>query len=182
MLSVDKWRLMSPKMKWDILVTLRGPDQKFSMIKWFTTSVIRAALAEVLENLIGKTAGGMVNDRLGFIILPVPHRSYKEKGVGLDYKEVENEDGQKVIQAVTTLPSYPRTAWFDLSHFADHIQEAAAFLEIPVYYVPLPVWETAMEAENLRDALKILIERGELDEEINTLLIKHNKEMGGWEL
>lgn len=182
MLSVEKWNQMSPKMKWDILVTLRGPDQRSSVIKWFTTSVIRAALGEVLINLIGKPAGGMVNDWLGLIILPSPHRSYKEKGVGLAYKEVLNEAGQRVIQAITTEAAYPRMAWFDLSHFADHVQEAAAFLEISVYYIPLPVWEKAMETDEIRTAIKVIVTEGELGDRVNAILIQHNKDMGGWEL
>lgn len=64
-LTKAEWKGMSGKAQWDVISALRGPDLSNSgTIKWFTTSVIRGKLREVMR------VGGQVNEDLNLIILP----------------------------------------------------------------------------------------------------------------
>lgn len=64
-LTNEEWEKMSGKARWDSIVALRGPDLIGSdTLKWFTTSVIRYRLGQVMRT------GGLVNSHLGFVVLP----------------------------------------------------------------------------------------------------------------
>lgn len=192
-ISLEKWQKFSAKQKWDILVTLRGPDQREGAIKWFTTSVIRHMMENVLIALIGKSAGGMINSTFPAIILPDNQTRYSETkdrgGVcqpcagggymlqeGGIYKLCETCQGAGWIRPVL---NYSKLAWFDLSHFADHMREAAMFLDIPVYYVPRKAWEEAMTLGDIRSTAKALIACTE-DPKLTELLTTHGKVNGWW--
>jgi hypothetical protein len=67
-ISQSAWDQMEGKARWDSIVALRGPDLRNSdTLKWFTTSVIRYKLHQIMR------VGGMVNDRLPFVVLPKMH-------------------------------------------------------------------------------------------------------------
>ena len=60
-----QWANLSPKQQWDCLVALRGPDCfQSDKIKWFTTSVIRGQMGEIMR------VGGLVNNEMKLVILP----------------------------------------------------------------------------------------------------------------
>jgi len=64
-LTEAEWASMEGKARWDSIVALRGPDMKGSdVLKWFTSSVIRGRLREVMR------VGGLVNTSLPFVVLP----------------------------------------------------------------------------------------------------------------
>jgi len=59
------WKALDGKAKWDCMVALRGPDcNDPEHIKWFTTAIIRQRLRIAIR------VGGLVNERLGCIIIP----------------------------------------------------------------------------------------------------------------
>lgn len=180
--SLSTWERFSPKQRWDVLVALRGPDQGLSTIKWFTTAVIRHAMRDVLISIIGKGAGGMINESLGAVILPVSPPRYKEKGTGWQYEEVE-ENGKTIIKSKVVEAKYPRSAWFDLRHFVEHVDEAAQYLHIPVFTIPFAVWEEAMNADHIGLTIKYLIAYWETEgrEEPIVLLREHAAQIG-WAL
>lgn len=71
-ITQEEWDKMEGKARWDSTVALRGPDLVHSdTLKWFTTSVIRFRLSKIMR------VGGMVNNSLGFVVLPSDHYSIK---------------------------------------------------------------------------------------------------------
>jgi hypothetical protein len=60
----ERWNKLSKKEQWDIKVVLRGPDHTNTLLKLFTTAVIRAVVQPVMR------VGGMVNYRAPALILP----------------------------------------------------------------------------------------------------------------
>lgn len=64
-LTRDKWAGMIGKAQWDCQVALRGPDiAHSSLLKHFTTNVIRAELTPVMR------VGGSINRAMRLVILP----------------------------------------------------------------------------------------------------------------
>jgi hypothetical protein len=125
-LTPDQWSSLSEKAKWDSIVALRGPDLINSEgLKWFTSSVIRHRLSKVMR------VGGLVNQHLGFVVLP---------------------DG-----GYSTAETKP----FDIGHFLNHVQEAACWLGIPVVYVAQETFGLLLKrgyssrAEVLKEVLKV---------------------------
>lgn len=203
-MTLAKWEGLSPKVKWDILTAaLRGPDQRNHTIKWFTTSVLRHHLEDVLISIIGKSAGGMVNKYLPFVVLPSMARSFKEKGLKGEYKETrvkcERCEGRGKIgadptepcpfcedgfitysQYIVPEPAYSSLSWFDINHFTNHIAEGAMFMGVSVVNVPFEAWCKAMETDSVPEATKILIEACKGQDEVVEELRKHLGKMGGW--
>jgi len=71
--SPAKWAALSEKSRWDVMVCLRGPDCKGprEMMKWFSNSVIRGALRDVMPAKVpSERVGGMINTHVGLIIVP----------------------------------------------------------------------------------------------------------------
>lgn len=176
-LSLDRWEKLSPKQRWDILVALRGPDQSSSLLKWFTSAVIRHAMQDVLVKIIGKGAGGMINDSLNAVVLPEWSRVYKEKGVGHRYEEVQEGD-ELVIKSVYIEPRYPRIAWFNMEHFVEHIGEAAQYLEIPIITIPPSAYEDIMSTEFHQGMGRLLAYLIESQHSQRDLLISHAAHVG----
>jgi hypothetical protein len=67
--KMEDWKKLTPKEKWDVMVTLRGPDTKKPLLKFITTAVIRARMREIMEKL-DMRVGGMVAYQASAIILP----------------------------------------------------------------------------------------------------------------
>ncbi len=64
-ITPEEWSSFSGKAKWDSQVALRGPDiLNSSVLKWFTSSVIRHRLSGVMR------VGGLINNEIPFVILP----------------------------------------------------------------------------------------------------------------
>jgi hypothetical protein len=119
-LSQAAWDQMEGKARWDSIVALRGPDLRNSdTLKWFTTSVIRYKLHQIMR------VGGMVNDRLPFVVLPKMHG--KDSGT------------------------------FSISHFVGHIQEAAAWLNIPRVHVSSEIWAKMLDGHTSRQHVTAMI-------------------------
>ena len=134
----EQWDALPPKGKWDVQVALRGPDLPApSVIKWFSTSVIRGKMKEVTR------VGGLVNDSLNLIILPSDAKFFK---VPSDLKE-------KVIIQMGFSP------FFDQHHFWEHVRVAATWLGIPVMTLSnyrdiiRPEGECELYYNNVRKAL-----------------------------
>lgn len=127
-ITPEDWAKLSPKAQWDSIVALRGPDLRNSdTLKWFTSSVIRWKLSGIMR------VGGMVNDRLPFVVLP-----------GFYDNPLSAPKGD-----------------FSGSHFAGHVQEAAMWLQVPVVGINPETWALILKGgstakvkalEFLRDA------------------------------
>lgn len=114
-LTKAEWEEMNHKAKWDTIVALRGPDLAGSgLVKWFTTSVLRAKMRKITET------HGSVNDKLPFVVLPKDMWS----------ESIGSKKGE-----------------FDLTHFVQHVQEAATWLSIPIAYVPLSSWKLLVSSK-----------------------------------
>ena len=65
-MTPEQWKTLPDKARWDITVTLRGPDSRYGeTIKWFTSSVIRGQVVEIFNT------HGLVNPDLHLVILPI---------------------------------------------------------------------------------------------------------------
>lgn len=79
----DQWDALTPKGRWDIIVAQRGPDSKAGdVLKWFTTSVIRSEVGQILRAWGGSA---LVNDDLKAIILPAGPPTGKKGIDGFDW-------------------------------------------------------------------------------------------------
>lgn len=117
-ITKEEWDQLNGKQKWDSIVALRGPDLRdSSTAKFYTSSVVRYRLSGVMR------VGGMVNDRLGFVVLP-------EGSLTLGKDQL-----------------------IDLSHFLQHVEEAAHWLGIPVCHVSPAFWKaTFLGSKNYLNA------------------------------
>src|SRR3990167_10018557 len=99
---------MTPKQRWDILASIRGPDcYRSEIVKFWSTGVIRYRLSSVMR------VGGKLNSAIELIIIP------------------------------TGIVAPPQKLRWNAAHFFEHIEEAAAALEIPKIYVR---WVDYLEA------------------------------------
>ena len=120
-MTKPQWEGLNGKQRWDVIVSLRGPDcQHSDSIKWVTTSVIRWALHTVMR------VGGTLNEDLRAIIIPS------------DPWSLEKEARQ-------CHPS--RVMCWSPQHFFQHIQEAAQVCNVPVVTVPNGVFLKAVEQQ-----------------------------------
>lgn len=79
-MTKDQWSSLNGKQQWDCIVALRGPDLYGSeTIKYFTTGVIRNAMAPIMR------VGGQLSN-LDFVCLPSGRvfKPAKEGGVAID--------------------------------------------------------------------------------------------------
>ena len=110
-ITQECWDGLSPKGKWDIFVALRGPDCRGSdRIKWFTTSVIRGAMKDIIR------VGGLINYYQPFVILP---------------------QGPMTEAPLDVSPSCLQ---WDYSHFFQHVEEASYQLGLGRVMIPAKDW------------------------------------------
>lgn len=105
------------KMRWDILVALRGPDCCHSdAIKWFTVAPIRARVGGALRE------GGsyLSNPDLGLVVI-----------------------GSRDLYSSTISRTPSASLRFDAEHFLCHVSAAAQSIGLPIFRLPAPDWMLA---------------------------------------
>ena len=128
-LSKTDWEGLNDKARWDIQVALRGPDSHYGeTIKWYTTSVIRGYCRKVFR------VGGLVNDDLKLVVLP--------------------EDARR---PTTGRGTKDRDSW-NAAHFIEHVQAAANWIGIPIIYLPVELWFSLMQQDNIGRTGKQILE------------------------
>lgn len=145
-LTTEKWASFSGKSKWDVLVSLRGPDiHNPGTIKYFTTAVIRGAVRRVIQ--IGD-GGAMKNTKLKLVVLP-------------------DEQGREIYGNLGP-------AGWNAMHFVEHISEAANRLTIPILWVPEQLWYQTMSTMGRKETAATIVEQysGTQTKEL-ALLTKH---------
>jgi hypothetical protein len=162
-LSTKEWDAFTPKQRWDVIVALRGPDvARSEIIKWFTTSVIRGKMREVMR------VGGQVNNDLNLIILPagmsapdLVARPVKAAGYYGEYFDGPNpihighakECGYCSWLEKELEYHRGRQRW-ESYHFLTHTSEAAEILSIPIFTVPPEAWVEALNTGYYQKAIK----------------------------
>ena len=126
-LQMEAWQTFSAKQKWDVMVSLRGPDITKRWLKLITTAVIRARMRGVMKAL-DMRVGGAVAYTASAIILPS-----------------DNPYGEH----------FALTSPFDYNHFLYHIRDSAKVLSIPILRLPDDCYGKAINA-GLIDGAKIL--------------------------
>ena len=128
-MNKTEWKELTPKQQWDVLVAMRGPDcHNSEPVKWVTTAVLRATMAEVMR------VGGTINDDLKMVVVPANYHSSQPYAVAKDDKA-----------ALEKIPPHLRV---NLSHFFQHVLEAAEVLNLPMLVVPAEIWCRAYEGAN----------------------------------
>jgi len=124
-LEIETWNMLKVKQKWDVMVTLRGPDVKNPWLKLITTAVIRARMRRVMGELEMRV-GGMIGYDATAIILP--------------------EIGMMEAYRLTYLAG----STFDFEHFITHIREATEILDIPIIRVPVECYMAILQARRAK--------------------------------
>jgi hypothetical protein len=167
-LTPDEWEGFTPKQKWDVLSALRGPDVNRSrLIKWFSTSVIRGRMREVIR------VGGLVNTDLNLVILPTGM-----SWVSGDKPLVPYMDEEEQVRPEYE-PFFKRIRWhqaqrkWDGHHFFTHTFEAAEILDIPIVTVPSKAYAESMDMTLSEQAVTMLVPH--LPDSAAKTLTKHLK-------
>lgn len=186
-ITQKEWDALSPKQKWDSIVGLRGPDVSPSdVIKWFTTSVIRARLSGVMR------VGGQVNQDLNLVIIPsgsliarktgwgsMPP-SYLSKIASTVPHDHPIDDCKGCAALRSDLDRQHEMPRWDHTHWAQHLLEAAQELSIPYAMIPGRDWWKAIQGGGTASAAKHLLpllmedwpdQARELDRHINEHLL-----------
>lgn len=120
-MTKEKWKELTGKEQWDCIVALRGPDcQNPRTIKWFSTAVIRGAMSSIMR------VGGDVNEDLKTVFIPWN---------GLLEAEQAAMRGGGQSPLLTSC----------LSHWTQHVAEAASVLGLKTVYIPFQEWRGLME-------------------------------------
>ena len=150
-MTKTQWANLSPKQQWDCLVALRGPDCYHSeKIKWFTTSVIRGQMGEIMR------VGGLVNNEMKLVILP----------------------HDLCIPNPIVVKDHPLQFGWCGDHFFTHTYEAAINLGIPILLVNSTLWmklaQTSfhkMITELVEWCEKNKVLKGSIKEEMEKLMV-----------
>ncbi|MGE3341558.1 MAG: hypothetical protein AB7J46_06715 [Candidatus Altimarinota bacterium] len=127
-LTTERWNELSDKARWDIFAAMRGPDSFYGeTLKWFTTAVIRGRVRRVYR------VGGTVNQKLKLVVLP------DQRGCG-----------------ISSYSASGKTAW-NASHFVEHIEQAAAWLGVPVLWIPEQLWHEVMNGGGRKTAAEKIL-------------------------
>jgi hypothetical protein len=79
-MTKEQWDKLGSKPRWDIIVAQRGPDtQNSSTLKWFTTSVIRGQVGDVMRAFGGSA---LLNEDLHAVVLPAGRVTMGQFDVG----------------------------------------------------------------------------------------------------
>lgn len=121
-MTANDWSRLSNKARWDIMVSLRGPDAHYGdTLKWFTTAVIRGRVSGAIY------VGGVVNPDLNLLILP--KYPFREPSVHII-------NGQ----------------YWNVAHFIEHLSEASTWLNIPNLTLPVEFWHKVMKRTSRQKA------------------------------
>lgn len=166
-LTQTEWEAFTPKQKWDVIVALRGPDVAGSeTIKWFTTSVIRGRMRQVMR------VGGQVNTDLNLIILPSswsvsgsvprprPPRNPADEWGRSFHNHIDHSPCAfcDYISALMEWEASQRR--WESHHFLTHSWEAAEILSIPVLTIDPSSWSEGM-GKGYKRAISFFLERAE---------------------
>lgn len=174
-LSRPDWARFTPKMQWDIKVSLRGPDVDNSqMLKWFTTSVIRGKMREVTR------VGGLINTDLNLVVIPISNSTFNGYSrYGSPPSDLPPCSCERCAWLTKRLHKEAGVLRWDCSHFFHHIQEASAILGIPCVAADPLIYREVFRTGSLSTATATVLnaidtsyqsEREELKRHLDNLL------------
>lgn len=141
----EKWKALSAKQRWDVIVALRGPDSMDGgTLKWFTNAPIRYAMQSILRPEGGSA---MINEDLQMVVVP---DSYWGGGIQQALTNITTDS----LKADKLVPGFFR---FDGHHFVQHVGEAASILQLPVLMVPYQAYWDAMQHRRTAAAKEIIL-------------------------
>lgn len=105
-MTKERWKQLTEKQQWDILVTLRGPDMRGGeVLKWFTSAVVRADMKPIV-----KANGGSAttNERLGAVVIPDAESNLMKRMSNFDathFIEHVKDAAQIIGLPIVTIPA-----------------------------------------------------------------------------